>query len=84
MAGELGGHVGVAPRVYLKKLVGDVLDRVDQFADFEPRRDYALTVGASELTAVEANARGGNGPRRRGARPVNGGASKGAELQDAA
>jgi hypothetical protein len=62
VAGELGGRVGVAPRVYLKKLVGDVLDRVDQFADFEPRRDYALTVGASELTAIEANARAGTEP----------------------
>lgn len=62
VAGELGGRVGVAPRVYLKKLVGDVLDRVDQFADFDPRRDYALTVGESELTAVEANGRNGNDP----------------------
>ncbi len=26
------------PRLFLKKLVGDVLDRVDQFPDFDPRR----------------------------------------------
>ena len=38
VAGELGGQVGVAPRLFLRKLVGDVLDRVDQFADFDPRR----------------------------------------------
>lgn len=62
VSGELGGRVGVAPRLFLKKLVGDVLDRVDQFPDFDPRRDYALTVNASEMNAVEANARGGSSP----------------------
>ena len=41
------------PRVFLKKLVADVLDRVDQFPDFDPRRDYALTVTEGELTVVE-------------------------------
>lgn len=53
VAGELGGDVGIAPRVFLKKLVGDVLDRVDQFDDFDPRQHYALTINASELTAEE-------------------------------
>jgi hypothetical protein len=57
VTGGLGGQVGVAPRVFLKKLVGDVLDRVDQFDAFDPRRDYQLTVASSELTAVERNAR---------------------------
>lgn len=57
VAGELGAQVGVAPRVFLKKLVGDVLDRVDQFPDFDPRRDYQLTVSDTELTEVERNAR---------------------------
>lgn len=56
VAGELGGGVGIAPRIFLKKLV-DVLDRVDQFADFDPRHDYALTVGESELTMEEREAR---------------------------
>lgn len=55
VAGQLGGKVGVAPRLYLRKLV-DVLDRVDQFADFNPRRDYALTVHAGELTEAEREA----------------------------
>lgn len=60
VTGSLGGKVGIAPRLFLKKLVGDVLDRVDQFPDFDPRRDYALTVHAGELTDVEHNAtRGG-------------------------
>jgi hypothetical protein len=57
VTGDLGGRVGVAPRVFLKKLVGDVLDRVDQFPDFDPRRDYRLTIVDSELTTVERNAR---------------------------
>ena len=55
VAGHLGGRVGVAPRVYLRKLV-DVMDRVDQFADYRPRRDYPLTVSAGELTDVEREA----------------------------
>lgn len=53
VAGAFGGKVGIAPRVFLKKLVGEVLDRVDQFADFDPRRHYALTIGETELTDVE-------------------------------
>ncbi len=57
VTGDLGGRVGVAPRVFLKKLVGDVLDRVDQFDDFEPRRDYHLTVTDGELTPTERHAR---------------------------
>ncbi len=59
VAGPLGGSVGIAPRVFLKKLVGDVLDRVEQFDDFDPRRDYRLTVSDSELSDVERNARAG-------------------------
>lgn len=57
VSGELGAQVGVAPRIFLKKLVGDVLDRIDQFPDFDPRRDYRLTMVDSELTEVERNAR---------------------------
>lgn len=55
VGGALGGKVGVAPRLYLKKLVGDVLDRIDQFADFDPRTHYKLTVGSDDLTATERN-----------------------------
>lgn len=53
VAGRLGGRVGVAPRIFLKKLVADILDRVDQFPDFDPRVHYALTVSDAELTEVE-------------------------------
>ncbi|HET9899354.1 MAG TPA: BREX system ATP-binding protein BrxD [Streptosporangiaceae bacterium] len=56
VTGALGGSVGVAPRVFLKKLVTDVLDRVDQFADFDPRRHYALTIAPTELSEEERNA----------------------------
>jgi hypothetical protein len=59
VTGSLGGKVGVAPRIFLKKLVGDVLDRVDQFADFDPRVNYQLTVGVEELTDEERNASAG-------------------------
>jgi hypothetical protein len=56
VAGKLGGKVGIAPRLFLKKLVADVLDRIDQFDDFDPRQHYQLTVNASEMTTVEREA----------------------------
>lgn len=58
VAGKLGGKVGVAPRLYLKKLVSELLDRIEQHPEFNPRRDYALTVSASELTPTEQAAAG--------------------------
>lgn len=56
ITGSLGGKVGVTPRIYLRKLVAEVLDRVDQFPDFDPRRDYPPTVSRDELTDAERNA----------------------------
>lgn len=56
VAGKLGGKVGVAPRIFLKKLVAEVLDRVDQFPDFDPRQNYALTIADTELTTIERQA----------------------------
>ncbi len=53
VAGKLGGKVGIAPRLFLKKLVADVLDRIDQFEDFDPTKHYQLTITTSEITAVE-------------------------------
>lgn len=53
VTGNLGGRVGVAPRVFLKKLVGEVLDRVDHYPDFDPRTHYALTIEDTELSAQE-------------------------------
>jgi hypothetical protein len=57
VTGDLGGKVGVVPRLFLKKLVGEVLDRVDEFPDFDPRRHFKLTIADSELTRSERAAR---------------------------
>ncbi|MPY94450.1 MAG: BREX system ATP-binding protein BrxD [Acidimicrobiia bacterium] len=62
VTGELGAKVGIAPRLYIKKLVGDVLDRVDLLPEFDPRQHYKLTVVDTELTDVERNARAAVGP----------------------
>jgi hypothetical protein len=53
VTGKLGGKIGVAPRIFLKKLVADVLDRIDQFPDFDPRVHYELTMSDVELTPAE-------------------------------
>jgi hypothetical protein len=53
ITGKLGGKVGIAPRLFLKKLVSDVLDRIDQHDNFDPRKHYQLTVTSSELSPVE-------------------------------
>ena len=58
VAGKLGGKVGVAPRIFLKKLVADILDRIDLHPDFDPQKDYALTISEVELKAVERQAMG--------------------------
>ncbi len=58
VAGKLGGKVGIAPRLFLKKLVSDVLDRIDQFEDFDPQTHYALTISEAELLPVERQAVG--------------------------
>ena len=52
VTGSLGGKVGVAPRVFLKKLVAEVLDRVDQFEDFD-LSTYTPQVTRDELSVVE-------------------------------
>ena len=62
VTGALGGRVGIAPRVFLKKLVSDVLDRIDQHPDFDPRKHYALTMSDVELTEVERNVRAATSP----------------------
>ncbi|MGP9708233.1 BREX system ATP-binding protein BrxD [Brachybacterium sp. AOP24-D1-21] len=52
VSGELGAKVGLAPRIFLRKLV-DVMDRVDQFEDFDPRRDYTVTVSEAERAVAD-------------------------------
>ncbi len=56
VAGTLGGKVGITPRLFLKKLVGSVLDRIDLYPEFNPRQDYALTISSDEMNAVESAA----------------------------
>jgi hypothetical protein len=58
VAGSLGGQVGIAPRLFLKKLVGDVLDRVEEHPDFDPQRHYQLSLASSELNEEERVAAG--------------------------
>lgn len=52
IAGRLGGKVGVAPRLYLRRLV-DTLDKIEQFADFAPPAPSSVRVADTELTADE-------------------------------
>lgn len=56
VAGRLGGKTGIAPRLYLKKLVAEVLDRIDLYPEFDPQKDYRLTILEDELTDEERNA----------------------------
>lgn len=58
VTGKLGGKAGVAPRIFLKKLVADVLDRVDLHAEFDPRKNYNLTISDVELNTIERQAMG--------------------------
>jgi hypothetical protein len=56
MVGELGGEVRIVPRLFLKKLVENVLDTVDVHEDFDPRQHYKLTLTDTELTPEERQA----------------------------
>ena len=62
VAGKLGGKVGVAPRIFLRKLVATILDRVDLFPDFDPVRDLDIRIDAEELTLEEQAAAAGKKP----------------------
>ncbi|GES36320.1 putative ATP/GTP binding protein [Rhodococcus aetherivorans] len=55
VAGSLGGRVGIAPRLFLRKLV-DVLDVVELHPDFDPYTDYDVKIAASEMSAAEREA----------------------------
>jgi hypothetical protein len=57
VTGKLGGRVGIAPRLFLKKLVSDVLDLIDQYADFDPTKHYQLTISENEMLVVERECR---------------------------
>ncbi|MGY1979947.1 BREX system ATP-binding protein BrxD [Nocardia gipuzkoensis] len=52
VAGKLGGRVGIAPRLFLRKLV-DVLDVIELNRDFDPYRDYEVKITDAELSDAE-------------------------------
>jgi len=58
VTGKLGGKTGVAPRLFLRKLVGELLDKVDEHADYDPSRDFELVVRAEEMAVEERQAAG--------------------------
>lgn len=55
VTGSLGGRTGIAPRIFLKKLVADLLDRIELYEAFDPRKDYRLTIREDELSLEERN-----------------------------
>lgn len=55
VSGSLGGKTGIAPRIFLKKLVADLLDRIELHEAFDPRKDYKLTIREDELSTEERN-----------------------------
>lgn len=57
VAGRLGGKVGIAPRLYLRKLI-DILDKIEQFPDYVPVEASAVVVAETELNADERAAIG--------------------------
>lgn len=63
-----GGKVSVTPRVFLRELV-DVLDKVDQYADYNPTAQYRLHLDDADLSPDELAARHGESDRRPPASP---------------
>lgn len=55
VSGSLGGKTGIAPRIFLKKLVAELLDRIELHESFDPRKDYRLTIREDELSLEERN-----------------------------
>ncbi len=47
-----GGRVEVVPRLFLRELV-DVMDRVDQYADYDPFNAYNFAVSEAQMTPEE-------------------------------
>lgn len=58
MIGKLGGRVGVAPRLFVRKLISELLDKVDEHEAYDPKRDFQLVVDAREMTSAERDAAG--------------------------
>jgi hypothetical protein len=58
VTGKLGQRVGAAPRLFLRKLVGELLDKVEEHEDYVPKRDFKLVVSAAEMSPEEREAAG--------------------------
>jgi hypothetical protein len=58
IAGRLGGEVGLAPRIFLKKLVAELLDVVELHPDFNPKEHYKPVIAGEELNDAERSAAG--------------------------
>ncbi|HRI69524.1 MAG TPA: DUF2791 family P-loop domain-containing protein [Polyangium sp.] len=58
VAGKLGQRVGIAPRLFLKKFIDRLLDRVDQFEDYEPLEHLDPLISPTEMNAEESAAAG--------------------------
>jgi len=52
ISGQLGGRVGVAPRLYLRTLV-DIIDRVEQFDDYVPPAASTTQLNPADLREEE-------------------------------
>lgn len=57
VTGKLGGRIGVAPRLFLKKLVA-ILDQVDEHPGFDPIVHHRLALAPAEMNADERDAAG--------------------------
>jgi hypothetical protein len=57
VTGKLGGKVGIAPRIFLKKLV-DLCDKVAEYEDFDPQVHSQVVLDGAELTDEERAAAG--------------------------
>jgi hypothetical protein len=62
IAGRLGGEVGLAPRIFLKKLVVELLDVAELHEEFDPRVHYTPVITGEELNDAERVAAGAASP----------------------
>jgi hypothetical protein len=58
VTGQLGGKTGIAPRIFLRKLVGDLLDKVDEYPDYDPLKHFQVVMDVHEMSAEEREAAG--------------------------
>lgn len=57
IAGRLGGKVGLAPRLFLRKLVY-LFDQIDEHPTFDPAQHYQLQLSSTDMNAEERDAAG--------------------------